>query len=103
VYGFETWAVAEIVVKRLGTGERIILRRIHRPVVDRGIWRVRTDGSMSRHSSRYGMYWTCRKMDQGRTVRGIYMSKLEGSRIRGRPRLRWLEYIEKDLREMKVK
>jgi len=37
-----------------------------------------------------GMDWTCSK------------SKQEGSRIRARPRLRWLEDTEKDLREMKV-
>jgi hypothetical protein len=41
-------------------------------------------------------------MDQGRTVKGIYESKPKGSRIRGRPRLRWLEDMKKDLREMKV-
>ena len=30
-------------MKRLGTGEREILRRVHGPVVGRGKWRVRTD------------------------------------------------------------
>ena len=42
-------------------------------------------------------------MDQGRTVKKIFESKLEGSRRRGRPRMRWLEDVEKDLQEMKVK
>jgi hypothetical protein len=42
-------------------------------------------------------------MDQGRTVKGIYESKPEGSGIRGRPRLRWLENTENDLREKKIK
>jgi hypothetical protein len=41
--------------------------------------------------------------DQGKTVKKIFQSKLEGSRRTGRPRLRWLEEVEKDLREMKVK
>ena len=41
-------------------------------------------------------------MDQGRTVHEIFESKPEGSR-RGRPRLRWMEDVEKDLRETKVK
>jgi hypothetical protein len=42
-------------------------------------------------------------MDQGRTVERISESKLGGSRKRGRPRLRWLEDVEKDLWAMKVK
>jgi len=42
-------------------------------------------------------------MDQGRTVKKVLESKQEGSRRRGRPRLRWMEDLEKDLLEMKVK
>ena len=43
------------------------------------------------------------RVDQGRVIKKIFESKQEGSRIRGRPRLRWLEDAEKGLREMKVK
>ena len=43
------------------------------------------------------------KMDQGRTVKRVFESKPGGSRIRGRPRLRWLEDRVKDLQDMKVK
>jgi plasmid maintenance system killer protein len=42
-------------------------------------------------------------MDQGRTVKEVFESKAGGSKRRVRPRLRWLEDVEKDLREMKVK
>jgi hypothetical protein len=41
-------------------------------------------------------------MDQGTTVKKIFESKLKGSRT-GRPRLRWLDVREKNLRQMKVK
>jgi hypothetical protein len=41
-------------------------------------------------------------MDQERTVKKISESKVGGSRRRGRPRLRWLEFVEKDVWEMKV-
>ena len=37
VCGSETWVVTEIDVKTLGTGERIILRRIYGPVVEQRI------------------------------------------------------------------
>jgi len=36
------------------------------------------------------------RMDQGRTDKKIFESKLEGSRRKGRPRLRWLEDMQKD-------
>ena len=42
-------------------------------------------------------------MDQGRILKKIIESKLEGSRRRGRPRLRWLEDVEKDLQQIRVK
>lgn len=43
------------------------------------------------------------KVDQRRTVKKVLESKPEGSRRRGRPRLRWVEDVENGLREMKVK
>jgi len=43
------------------------------------------------------------RMDIGRTVKKVFGSKLEGSRRRRRHGLRWLEDVEKDLWEMKVK
>jgi len=43
------------------------------------------------------------RMDQGRTVRKVFERKPEGSKRRGRPRVRWLEDVEKDLREINVK
>jgi len=39
------------------------------------------------------------RMDYGRRVKKVFQSKPEGRR-RGIPRLRWLEDVEKDLREM---
>jgi hypothetical protein len=42
-------------------------------------------------------------MDQERAVKKLFESQLEESRRMGRPRLGWLEDVEKDLWEMKVK
>jgi len=43
VFGSETGAMIEMDVTRLGTWERKILRRIHGPVVEQGIRRIRTN------------------------------------------------------------
>lgn len=42
------------------------------------------------------------RMDQGGAVKK-FDHKLGGSRTKGRPRFRWLEDVEKDILEMKVK
>jgi len=42
-------------------------------------------------------------MDQGRTVTKTFESKPEGRRKRGRPRVRWLYVMEKNLRQMMFK
>jgi hypothetical protein len=43
-------------------------------------------------------------MDLGRVVEKIFKSKREARRRKmGRSRLRWLEDVEKDVRQMKVK
>jgi hypothetical protein len=43
------------------------------------------------------------RMDQGRTVKKIFGNKVDVRRQRGRLGLRWLEDVEKDLWELKVK
>ena len=43
VFRSETWAVPEMDMKKLGTGEREILRRIYGQVVEREKCRIRTE------------------------------------------------------------
>ena len=42
VFGRETWVMVEMEMKRLGTGDRKIVRT-HGSVVEQGMWRKRTD------------------------------------------------------------
>jgi len=49
------------------------------------------------------MDWTCSKNVSVKEFKKIFTSKPEGSRRKGRPSLRWLEDVGRDLREMKVK
>ena len=95
----------------MGWGMKIL--RIHGPVVQQGIWRIRTDQESRElykdldivaDIKRKSLEWIGHvvRMDHGKTDKKIFGSKPEGSRSSGRPRLRWLEDAEKALRETKV-
>jgi hypothetical protein len=110
----ETWAMTEKDMKRLSTWMRKILRRTYRPVVEQGMWRIRTnqdlrelckDLNIVTNIKKKKLEWIEHlvKMDQGWTVTKIFESKPDESRRRGNPRLRWLEDEEKDLWETKVR
>jgi transcription termination factor 2 len=43
------------------------------------------------------------RMNETRSVKKIFEGKLEGRRSRGRPKLRWINYVEDDLKELGVK
>jgi hypothetical protein len=43
------------------------------------------------------------RMNETRSVKKIFEEKLEGRRGRGRPRLRWINDVEDDLRKLGVK
>ena len=113
VYGSDTRAMTEMDMKRMGTRERKILRRIHGLEVKQGTQRIRINQELRElykdlhivadiRKKRYERTGHVVRMNQ-RAVKKIFESKLEGSRRKERPRLRWLEDIEKNLWEMKVK
>ena len=43
------------------------------------------------------------RMSDGRTVKTVFLGRPDGSRKTGRPKLRWFDCIEKDLKLMGVK
>jgi hypothetical protein len=94
-------------------GQENIKMDIYGPVVKQGKRRIRTNEELRElyedldivadiKQNRLEWIRHIIRLDQGRTVKQIFESNPEGSR-RGRPRLRWLEDIEKDLWVMKVK
>ena len=42
-------------------------------------------------------------MDETRAVKKLFEEKIEGRRGRGRPRLRWIDDVEEDIRKLGVK
>jgi hypothetical protein len=80
-----------------------VIRRIYRPVVEQGIWGVRTGKELGEIYKYLDMVADIKKksfewmrhvvrMDQGRRVKEVFESKAVGSRS-VRPRVRWLEDV----------
>jgi hypothetical protein len=94
---------------RLNAWKRKILRRLYGPVVEKGMWRIRSYqelGALNRDLDivtdikKRRLEWIGHvvRMEHGRMVKKIFEGKPEERRRIGRPRLRWLEDVEKDLR-----
>jgi len=88
VYGSETWTVTEMDVKRLHASERKILRKIHGPVVQQGIFRIRTDHALRElykcldtvagiKKKRFEWIGHRVRIDQKRTVKKIFGTEVE--------------------------
>jgi hypothetical protein len=96
------------------TWERKILRKIYGPTKENGQWRIKTNAELiSKYKSQdiitvikiRRLEWLGHviRMDEARSVKKIFEGKLEGRRDRGRPRLRWINDVEYDLRKLSVK
>lgn len=102
VFGSETWAMAGRDVTRLGTWKRRILRTVHGPVVEQGVWRIKINQELRElykeldiaadirkkrlewdgDKEEIGMGWRCSKNGQGRAVQKTSESKPEESKER---------------------
>jgi hypothetical protein len=96
------------------TWERKILRKIYVPRFENGHWRIKINSeSETKYKSQdivsvikvRRLEWLGHiiRMNETRTVKRIFEEKLGGRRGRGRPRLRWTDDVEDDLRNIGIK
>jgi hypothetical protein len=96
------------------TWERKIMREIYGPTKENGQCRIKTNSElMTKYKSQdivsaikiRRLEWLGHiiRMNEDRIVKKIFEENLEGRRGRGRPRLRWLNDVEDDLRMVGVK
>jgi hypothetical protein len=100
--------------KMLLTWDRKILRKIYGPTKENRQWRIKTNSElMTKYKSQdivtvikiQRLEWLryVIRINEARIVKKIFEEKLEGRRGRGRPRLRWINDVEEDLRILGVK
>ena len=113
-YGAETWTLTNKTEKMLMTWERKILRKINGPTKENGQWRIKTNSELITKYKSQDIVTVIKirilewlghviRMNETRSVKKIFEGKLERRRGRGRPRLRWINDVEDDLRKLGVK
>jgi hypothetical protein len=114
-YGCEAWTLTNRDEQRLRIFERRVLRKIFGPVQNEdGPWRIRMNyelnelienADMVRFIKSRRIAWLdhVMRMDDKRTPKRILEWKPIGTRIRGRPRKRWIVDIEEDMRMMGIR
>jgi hypothetical protein len=96
------------------TWERKILRKIYGPTCGNGHWRIKINFELESNYKSQDIVSVIKvrildwlehiiRMDETRTVKKIFEEKIGGRRGRGRPRLRWIDDAEDDLRNVGIK
>jgi len=113
-YGSETWVLTTSDENQLKIFERKILRKIYGPTQNPdGTWRIKTKDELRQRmkqediikfikSQRLRCVAHVMRMENKRTTRKITELKPYKTRPVGRPRLRWMDQVEEDLRRMKI-
>lgn len=114
VYGCESWTMTEQQQQQLRRWERKILRKIYGPVKEQNNWRIRSNLELEQVYKEPNIVTSIKirrlewvghliRMEDERMAKMIFTGTLEGKRDRGRPRLRWLDCIEEDLRKVGIR
>jgi hypothetical protein len=114
VGGCGTWAMTEQMKSSLRTWVRETVRKIYSPIEDENGWRIQiTDELQVMHrkpnavtsTKLRSLEWAgCLvRMSDGRVVKKVFLGKPGGRTNAGRPKLRWLDCTENDLKSVGVK
>lgn len=113
-YGCEAWTLTVQQENILNIYERKILRYIFGPVLEAdGLWRIRLNVEL------YDLYKDCsivafiksvrirwvghvQRMNDSRTAKKVLLGSIGGDRAQGRPRKRWIDCVESDLRQLNI-
>uniref|UniRef100_A0A8D8QY66 Endonuclease-reverse transcriptase n=1 Tax=Cacopsylla melanoneura TaxID=428564 RepID=A0A8D8QY66_9HEMI len=113
LYGSEMWALSKSSEKKLVTFENKILRKVFGPVCENGIWRIRKNKEIrdlfnepdiiAKIRSRR-MRWSGHilRRNSDSLIKSIWEADINGTRGRGRPRLRWKDQIRKDMEQIDI-
>lgn len=114
-YGAECWSMTSNDEKSLRIFERRILRKIFGPIrLDENNWRIRSNNEINdlienedlvRFIKAQRIKWAghVQRMEETRMPKILLNGKPGGRREAGRPRRRWLDDLEDDLRMMQVR
>jgi hypothetical protein len=112
LYASESWTLTKADKEKLRTFERRILRRIYGPTCENGVWRIKYNDELyglyedldivSNKSYQVKMARTFSQTGGKLILQKIIFSQPEGSRKKGRPKLRWLDSVLKDVKLLKV-
>jgi hypothetical protein len=112
-YGSEVWTLTKENELSLRIFERKIIRKIYGPIKMNVEWKIRTNEEIEnilenenivRFIKAQHLRWLghVARMGEDRLPKRILQEKIFSSRRRGRPKLRWLDDVKKDLHIMKV-
>ncbi|XP_039299202.1 uncharacterized protein LOC120355027 [Nilaparvata lugens] len=114
LYGAETWVPTQKDEALLNVWERKILRKIYGPIFSNGEWRIRTNQELRElfgnpdivseiKVRRLSWLGHLERMSDSRSAKKVHRMNPGGRRLKGRPRMRWIDDIENDLKEMGIR
>jgi GTP1/Obg family GTP-binding protein len=94
--------------------ERKIIRRLYGPVMENNVWRIRYNEELNtllkgedvvRFIKTQRIRWLghVERMEDNAMPKRMLKGRLYSKRKKGRPRVRWLDDVETDLKKMEVK